>query len=223
MGAIPLYHEEIEYPTSDGEPIAETGIHVDVIFELVDALERRYRHVPDVWMQANFFLCYEEGNPRAFVCPDVALTRGIPKGPRDNYLLWQERAPSLILEATSPTTAREDLGKKKGIYERIGAEEYLLFDPRDEYLKPRLQGYRLEGSRYVPILPEPDGSLLSRTTGLLFRPEGSRLRLTDAATGEPIPWREEVHRMWEEADRMREEAEERARRLEEELARLRAQ
>src|SRR5215210_4786000 len=215
MGAIPLYHKEIEYPTSDGEPIAETGIHVDVILELVDALERRYRHVPDVWMQANFFLCYEEGNPRAFVCPDVALTRGIPKGPRDNYLLWQERAPRLILEATSPRTARDDLGKKKGIYERIGAEEYFLFDPRDEYLKPRLQGYRLEGNRYVPILPEPDGSLLSRTTGLLLRPEGLRLRLTDAATGEPIPWREEAHRMWEEA-------EERARRLEEELARLRA-
>ena len=51
---------------------------------------------------------------------------------------------------------------------------------------------------------ERDGSLISRTTGLTLRPEGLRLRLVDPATGERLPWREEI----EEA---RIQAEERAR------------
>src|SRR5829696_3536239 len=73
MGAIPLHHEEIEYPTSDGQPMAETEIHYDVMTELIAALRRRYRDVPDVWVGGNLFLCYEEGNPRAAVAPDVVM------------------------------------------------------------------------------------------------------------------------------------------------------
>lgn len=38
---------------------------------------------------------------------------------------------------------------------------------------------------------KPDGSLVSSTTGLVFRPEGERLRLVDPATG-PILWYEEL-------------------------------
>jgi Uma2 family endonuclease len=191
MAAIPL-EQEIEYPTSDGQPMAETTLHRKVMADLIEALERHFAETPDVWVGGNLFLCYEKGNPEAARAPDVLLARGVTKWDRPNYLLWEETPPSLIVEVTSRKTRREDQRDKKEIYERIGVEEYVLFDPFGDYLRPRLQGYRLASGSYQPILPAVDGSLTSRTTGLTLRPEGKRLRLVDMATGEPLLWTDEL-------------------------------
>jgi hypothetical protein len=67
------------------------------------------------------------------------------------------------------------------------------------------------------VRPNPDGSLLSHTLGVLFHSDGIRLRLTDAATGVPLLRRDEI----EMARRQAEEnaaAEARARRQAEENA-----
>jgi Uma2 family endonuclease len=216
MAAIPLEKQPVEYPTSDGKPMAETTLHRVVMQDLIHGLESHFRAVPDIWVGGNLFLCYQEGNPDAALAPDVLFARGVPKYPRDNYLLWQERPPSLIVEVTSRSTKREDLGKKKEIYQRIGIEEYVLFDPYGEYLKPRLQGYRLTRVGYEPVSLERDGSLLCRTTGLLLRPEGTRARLVEPGTGKPLPWPDEEAAV-------RQAAEERTRILEDEVARLRAE
>jgi Uma2 family endonuclease len=213
MNAIPL-EQEIEYPTSDGQPMAETSLHLRVMFDVIDGLRRRYASVPDVWIGGNLFLCYERGNPQACVAPDVLLAKGVTKWDRPNYLLWQETVPSLVIELTSRKTRRDDQGKKKALYEKLGIEEYILFDPYGEYLKPSLQGYRLLRGHYQPLPSSEDGSLLSRTTSLRLQREGERLRLVDASSGEPVLWPEEV-----EVARVR--AEERLRILEEELNRLR--
>jgi Uma2 family endonuclease len=241
MGAFPL-EQEIEYPTSDGQPMAETTLHRKVMSDLIEALERRYAAVPDVWVGGNLFLCYEKGNPAAIVAPDVLLAKGVTKWDRPNYLLWEETPPSLVIEVTSRKTRREDQRDKKSLYERLGVEEYALFDPYGEYLKPRLQGFRLESGRYQSIPLQEDGSLLSQTTGLTLRPEGERLRLVDTATGEPLLWTDELEAARRKAEAKaakeaaarrkaeakaaeeaaaRQAAEERLRALEEELSRLR--
>jgi Uma2 family endonuclease len=191
MSALPL-EQEIEYPTSDGQPMAETPEHLQVMFDLIFGLQSRYVPMPDVWVGGNLFLCYERGNPKACVAPDVLLTQGIGKWNRPNYLLWKEGPPNLVVEVTSPKTRRKDQDFKKPLYEKIGVEEYVLFDPLEEYLQPRLQGHRLWSGRFQPISLEKDGSLLSRTTGLWMCPEGKRLRLVDAATREPLLWPDEV-------------------------------
>ena len=192
MSAIPL-EREIEYPTSDGQPMAETPEHQQVMIDLIQGLRSRYRETPDIWVAGNFFLCYEEGNPNAHVSPDLMVAKGVEKAKvRPNYLLWEEQPPSLVVEVTSKSTQREDQGKKKRLYARLGVEELVLFDVLGEYLRPRLQGYSLEGDHYRPLALEADGSLLSRTTGLLFKPEGKRLRLVDAVTGGRILWEEEL-------------------------------
>ena len=225
-----LLDQHIEYPTSDGQPMAETTLHREVMSDLIGGLERRYADTPDVWVGGNLFLYYRKGNSRAFVAPDVLMARGVTNWKRDNYLLWEEQPPCLIFEITSYSTQREDLSKKKDIYEKIGVQEYILFDPYGEYLKPRLQGFRLHEGRYEPIPPNVDGTLDSRTTGLILRSEGERLRLVDRATGERLPWQEEVDAALVQAERRASEeaagrraAEERVRILEAELARLRGQ
>jgi Uma2 family endonuclease len=218
MTAIPLYQPPIEYPTSDGKPMGETTLHRKVMVDLIHGLTTRFQNDPEVWIGGNLFLCYRQGDTAAVLCPDVLLVHGIGKRDRRNFLLWEERPPSLIVEVTSPSTRREDQSKKKGIYEKIGVEEYVLFDPYGESLRPPLQGFRLERSRYEPIPLEPDGTLASRTAGLSLRREpnrdgeGERLRLVDPATGEGLRWPEESEALAQ-----------RAAVLEAELARLRSE
>ncbi|HEX3556638.1 MAG TPA: Uma2 family endonuclease [Thermoanaerobaculia bacterium] len=186
----PERKRKIEYPTEDGQPMGETPLHRKVMTDLIVNLEVRYREVPDLWVGGNLFLCYEEGNPKACVAPDVLLAKGVTKWDRPNYLLWQETPLSLIVEVTSEKTRKED-EDKKSLYERLGVKELILFDPYGEYLQPRLQGYRLVLGRYQPVPLQENGSLLSRTTGLEFHPEGKRLRLVDPETGERYLWPEE--------------------------------
>jgi Uma2 family endonuclease len=206
MSAIPL-EQEMEYPTSDGQPMAETTLHRKVMADLIEALERHFASVPDVWVGGNLFLCYRKGDPSAALAPDVLLARGVTKWDRPNYLLWEETPPALVVEVTSRKTRREDRGKKKDVYERIGVEEYVLFDPYGDWLRPRLQGFRLEEGRYQPIVPAEDGSLASRTTGLILRPEGERLRLFDPAAGKPLLWTDELEGARTEAEAARAAAE----------------
>lgn len=188
MSIIPL-PREIDYPESDGQPLAETEIHGRNLLGLAHVLDRRYADVPDVYVWGNMFLYYREGDREAKVAPDVFLVRGVDKRERRVYKLWEEGgAPDLVIELTSKSTQQEDQGLKKDLYERLGVEEYFLFDPLGEYLWPKLQGYRLRGGRYRRLVPEADGSLESRATGLKLRPEGWWLRLVEARTGEPLPW-----------------------------------
>lgn len=222
--SIPLQNE-IHYPESDGRPMGETEIHAQVLEDLRFALVRRYAGVPDVYVWGNLFLYYQEGDPKACVAPDVFLIRGVGKrtdNRRRIYKLWEEggRAPSLVIELTSEGTRDEDVEKKR-LYERLGVEEYFLFDPFGEYLRPRLQGFRLEGDRYQPLPQRVDGSLESRTTGLILKPEGPRLRLWDKETGEALLNAAEADEARLAAEERANLAEEKLRALEEEMKRLR--
>lgn len=221
MAAIPL-QREIHYPESDGKPMAESDVHRDVMVDLIHALKTRYSGEPDVYVAGNLLLYYVEGNPRASVSPDVLVTWGIPKGRRKTYLLWKEgRAPGFVIEVTSDTTRNEDLRKKKDLYQQLEVEEYFLFDPLDDYLRPRLQGHRLVDGRYEPLPPSIDGSLLSRTTGLRLKPEGENLRLIDEATGERLLFVDEETATRKAAQEIAERETAARKALEEELARLR--
>jgi Uma2 family endonuclease len=228
MTAFPL-REDVYYPESDGQPMAESPDHRREMSYLIDALENLFRDVPNVYVGGNMLFYYVEGDPRTCVAPDVFVANGIPKKKRRVYKVWEEgRGPSLVIEVTSESTRGEDLVRKKALYERLGVEEYFLYDPLDEYLTPPLQGYRLVAGRYQPIHPEPDGSLVSRTAGVTLRPEGERVRLVDTQTGKSLQGYQEVTAASEfaEARADRESAERRAadakvRALEEELAQLR--
>jgi Uma2 family endonuclease len=197
--------------------MGETEIHIREIIYLFEALDEHLRGVPEVYVGADMLLYYVEGNPRKFVVPDVFVTRGVPRGERRIYKLWEEgRPPSLIVEVTSDSTRNEDVSRKRALYEQLGVEEYVLYDPLQDYLNPPLQGFRLVDGRYQPIPPGTDGAILSQTTGVTLRIEERGIRALHTATGEPILSNEEVRAAHQAAK-------ERARVAEDELARLRAE
>jgi Uma2 family endonuclease len=184
----------IEYPTSDGRPMAETDIHRQDMVDLIDMLRDHYEGDPDVYVSGNLLVFYEEGNPRRHVSPDVFVVRGVPKEPpRDHYLIWEEaKGLDLVIEITSKTTRSEDQKKKLALYRDVlKVPEYFQFDPTEDYLKPPMQGHRLVGGEYVPIEPV-EGRLPSTVLGLHFERDGTQLRLVDPATGRRLPTRSEA-------------------------------
>lgn len=222
MGAIPLQRGEIYYPESDGQPMGESDLHREEMNYLIKGLQSHFQGDPNVYVAGNLFLYYKKGDPRSVVAPDVFVVQGVSGEPRRIYKLWEEgESPCLVLEVTSDSTRDEDLDRKKVLYERLGVEEYFLFDPLGDYLSPRLQGYRLAGNRYQPAPAEVDGSLRSLTTGVTLRMEGERARLVKTATGEPILRFEESEAARRAAEGRARTAEERNQSLEEEVARLR--
>src|SRR5437899_3041737 len=100
---------EIEYPDSDGQPMGETGIHVEVTLGLLAMLRHYYRGNPKVAVLANMFLYYVEGDPSQNVAPDLFVTLDVDADPhRRTFKVWEERkAPDLIIEVTSRKTRRE--------------------------------------------------------------------------------------------------------------------
>ncbi len=197
----------IHYPSSDGKPMAENDAQRSAIMYGIGALIRHYRDRPDVYVSGDLLIYYEEGNPRVSVAPDVFVVFGVEKRERLNYKLWEEgRAPSFVLEVASPSTWREDLGRKRSLYARLGVLEYWQYDPLGAHLPARLRGDRLTRAGYVrqPAATALDGTLTLRsdTLGLELRAApGREMRFRDPATGA------ELRSHGEEAeDRVRAEA-----------------
>lgn len=216
---------EIDYPTSDGTPMAETEWHLWNMIWLLQVLKRRYAR-DEAYVGGNMFVYYVEGNRNRHVAPDVFVAFGVPNRQRGNFKIWEEgRSPDVVFEFTSRSTQEEDEQDKFRIYrDEIRVREYFLFDPRGEYLDPPMKGYRLQGGEYVPIEPV-EGRLPSEVLGLHLERSGWVLRLHDPQTGLwlPIP-EEEIAQSKESVSRVeaeRQEAEAARRQAEAEVERLR--
>ncbi|MGH8068895.1 MAG: Uma2 family endonuclease [Candidatus Entotheonellia bacterium] len=224
MDHITTTTPQIHYPESDGKPMGETDVHIDALIYLREALRDYFRDEPQMYVAGNMLLYYEEGNPAACVAPDVFVVQGVAKGERRTYRLWEEgQAPVVVFEITSRGSRLEDLGTKRAIYAMLGVREYFLYDPLGEYLRPPLQGYRLQEGEYQRIPPGGEGGFTSQALGLELRVEDGRLRLVNPVTGERLltPAEALVARRVADARASRAEAE--MERLRAELARLRGE
>ena len=160
----PVAPVEIEYPSSDGEPVAESYFQLMPLFYAFDALRRRYA-----------------------ACEDVFVVFGAANRPRHSYQLWKEpKGPDFVLEITSAKTRDKDQGPKRETYRQLGVREYFQYDPTRDYLDPPLQGLELIGGRYERRPPEElaDGTLRleSKVLALELRQEAERLRFYDPGT-----------------------------------------
>ncbi len=196
---------EVDYPTSDGRPMAETDLHRDLMFDLIRMLQRWFAADRMVYVSGNLLVYYEPGNRRRHLAPDVFVVKGVPNHKRDNYLIWHEaKGLDLVIELTSSSTREEDEDDKMWLYRDVlRVAEYFLFDPRGDYQHPRLRGFRLQNGEYVPIEPV-NGRLPSEVLGLHLEADGNQLRLWDPKTGCWLPTTEELNQSQEEALKQKE-------------------
>jgi Uma2 family endonuclease len=205
---------DVEYPTTDGKPMAETDLHRILMTSVIDRLAAYFAPREDVYVSGNLMVYYEEGEPRTFLAPDCFVAFGVKPGRRDFYKSWVEgKLPDVVFEFTSKSTKNDDLEEKYRIYQDVWrVKEYYLFDPRGEYLDPPLTGLSRTRGKFHAI-PRVRGVYTSELLGLTLAADGSRLVLRDAATGRELLTEAEL----------RVEAEQRAATAEAEIARLKAE
>jgi Uma2 family endonuclease len=208
MAGIPTKTAEgLDYPTSDGKPMAETDWHRDLMMVLIQTLSAYYAAEPMVYVSGNLLVFYKPGNRRRHLSPDVFVVKGVGKHQRPNYLIWEEgKGPEVVIELTSQSTREEDVEDKYELYQdTLCVPEYFLFDPLGDYLQPALQGHRLRRGRYEPILPVK-GRLPSKVLGLHLEGHGRELRLYDPTTKQWLPTPQEALSKAEaEVERLRRE------------------
>jgi Uma2 family endonuclease len=201
LRALSVIDDEEFYPSSDGQPMAETDVHVLLMMKLLAMLRHCFRKKRDVYVAANIFLYFRVGHPEARTSPDVMVVKGVDgRRLRRSFKTWVEKAsPCFALELTSKKAAKEDQIKKKLLYQELGVREYFLFDPLNEYLPHQLLGYRLTRGKYEAMAPEDQGSLVSQELGLRLIPEKGDLVLADIRTGQRLLGPEEAYESLEEA------------------------
>jgi len=172
---------EIFYPCSDGEPVAESFVHLYALFATLEVL-RQYLLGQQATVLGNQFLYYAQGFPKLRVAPDVMVIFNVAPGGRDNYKIWEEGVvPTVIFEMTSKSTKNKDLDEKKTLYEGLGVQEYWLFDPRGEWIEGQLRGYRLRDEEYQPITDNR-----SQPLQLQLQAEGQLIGFYREDTGEKL-------------------------------------
>ena len=205
----------IDYPVSDGEPVAETYDHLYAILVTLEVL-KQYLTGPQATVLANQFLYYAQGFPKLRVAPDVMVIFGVEPGGRDSFKTWEEGAvPQVIFEMTSKSTRQEDQAHKYQLYESLEVEEYWLFDPRGEWLSSPLMGYRLTNGHYIPITNSQ-----SEVLGLQLDVKNKLIQFTNIATGERLLHPTELRAAWEQERQRAEQAQTQAAKLREQLKAL---
>ncbi|MDJ1172058.1 Uma2 family endonuclease [Roseofilum sp. BLCC_M154] len=144
-------HPQIEYPESDGLPLADNTIQFRYITTIQGGLDALYSNDPDVFIAGDLLWYPVEGDNVTRVAPDVMVAFGRPKGDRRSYRQWEENniAPQVVFEIASPSNTLKELEDKKlKFYTRYGVQEYYLFDPDRSQLKGWI---RQKQGNVVPI------------------------------------------------------------------------
>ena len=81
---------EVFYPESDGQPIAESEVHRNLLWDLISALSYWLEGRPDARVSGNLLVYYVEAQPRHVICPDVFIAFGSHKRLLENYRTWRD-------------------------------------------------------------------------------------------------------------------------------------
>jgi Uma2 family endonuclease len=232
--------QEITYPESDGNPIADNTLQFEWIALLHAGFEALYADDPLVFVGADLLWYPVQGDNRTRQAPDVMIAIGRRKGHRGSYRQWEEggAGPQVVFEILSPGNRMGEMARKFDFYERFGVEEYYIYNPDTfDFSAWRRQGDRL---RFV----EFDSEVVSPRIGVrfvvtpdeplvVFRPDGERFKSLPEVLAEREQARAEAAEAKAEAQEAKSKAEdakaevlrerERAARLEEELEALRNQ
>ena len=201
----------IVYPESDGKPMAETEAHRDLMIDFILMLKHYYQNNDDVCVSGNMLMYYKEGDPKKSVAPDVFVAFGVGKKRRRTFRTWEEaNTPDFVLEVASPSTFKEDIGKKKRLYaSELKVKEYYIYDPYGQTV-PSFIGYRLIDGLYQEIAFVND-RLSSEVLGLELGEHKGELRLYNPNTSEWLqPPLERADKAEKRADKDEQEAEQEA-------------
>ncbi len=183
----------------DPEPVEDGMQQAPIIIDIAHMLTAHFKPEPEVFVSAGGFIFYDPDNGNRRIAPDIYIALDVDaEGIWDNlpnYLIWEiGKPPDFVLEVASPSTASNDLGRKRELYAQLGIAEYWRLDPTggDLYGQP-LTGERLVDGEYRPyeLHADEDGSIwaYSEVLGLRFHWDQelrNQFDVRDPATGRSI-------------------------------------
>jgi Uma2 family endonuclease len=155
-----------DLPSDDGNNM-ETQRHKMQMDILIETLYPWLEERPDGYVGGNMFLYFsmEQVRNQDFQGPDFFVALDVPKGERLSWVVWEEgKAPNVIVELLSPSTAAKDKLVKKLTYQnQVRVPEYFWFDP---FSPDDLAGFRLDQGVYQPLPPDRQDRLISQQLDL---------------------------------------------------------
>ena len=180
--------------------------HGDAIHEAQHALrvyfQRSQRHAGNVLIATEMEVYFDTSEgPLRKLRPDLLVAFGVAREPEAPSYRVSERGkpPDFVLEVSSPSTVKRDIGSKREIYAAAGVPEYWLFDPLGEHLQPRLQGYRLVNGQYAALAArgaEAESPIRSGVLGAVIRTRDAILLVQEPGRQRAIPTITELEAMW---------------------------
>jgi Uma2 family endonuclease len=153
MSAIvpPATTPAVEYPDSDGKPMADNTLQFEWISTLKWNLDALYRDRADVFVAGDHLIYPVEDEPDTRQAPDVYVAFGRPKGHRGSYKVWEEGGvfPQVVIEVWSPSNRFSQMLAKLQFYEQYGAEEYYIVYPE---FPAQVDAWRRDGSQLVKVV-----------------------------------------------------------------------
>lgn len=133
---IQLSSQQVIYPESDGQPMADNTKQFRWIVTIQGGLDALFKDNADVFVAGDLLWYPVEGSNTTRKAPDVMVVFGRPKGDRGSYQQWQENniTPQVVFEILSPGNRLAEMLNKLRFYERYGVEEFYMYDPEREEL-----------------------------------------------------------------------------------------
>lgn len=152
----------------DGEPL-ESNRHRIAMNVLIRSLQQAWSDRNDFYTGGNMFIYFSstQARNRDFRGPDFFVVLDVDgTKERQGWVVWEEegRYPDVIVELMSSSTAQEDTGRKKEIYERtFKTRDYFVYHP---FIPDSFQGWRLDANQhYEQLLPNEQGWLWCERLG----------------------------------------------------------
>ena len=162
----------VEYPDSDGNPMADNTQQFQWIVTLQGNLDDLFRDNPDVFVAGDLLWYPVEGDNKIRVAPDAMVVFGRPKGFRGSYQQWLENgiAPQVVFEVLSPGNTPSEMVRKRLFYETYGVDEFYIYDPEDVVMS----GFRRDNTGTFVVIPQLNG-FRSPLLGIQFDLTGEEL------------------------------------------------
>ena len=209
---VPLTYGDLLDP-EEGDFVAESTIHQQLIHDLFDVLKGRYHDEPTTAVWSDLKIAFAIPGLTTGPGPDLFVVEGVEDRDRQRKSFRFGEEPGrirLVIEVVSEKSHDKDTRDLLEIYSQLGVEEYVAIIPRGDYATGpfELRGWRLgKATRRLRALRlDPERRLHLRATSLVLGTgeDGWGLFLWDAETGERLlTASEEKQAMTAEIERLR--------------------